>query len=250
MAGGRVIEVIPAPSPNFDTRKAPPDMIVLHYTGMPTGQGALDRLRDPEAKVSAHYVVEEDGRVFSLVAEERRAWHAGVSAWQAESDINSRAIGIEICNPGHDFGYPNFPRKQMKAVIALCRDIVKRNKIRPEHVLAHSDIAPARKQDPGEKFPWAQLYKAGVGYFVRPVKITRGKNFRRGNQGAEILETQRQLAEYGYGITPSGKFDAVTETVIIAFQRHFRPRRVDGVLDVSTRATLNKLLSNRPSRRA
>jgi N-acetylmuramoyl-L-alanine amidase len=225
-----------------------PDLLILHYTGMRDCAAALRRLTEKNSEVSSHYLVFEDGRIVQLVPEKKRAWHAGVSLWQGERDINSRSIGIEICNPGHDFGYPNFPRKQMKAVIALCRDIVKRNRIKPEHVLAHSDIAPARKQDPGEKFPWAQLHKAGVGHLVRPLKITRCKKFRRGDRGAEILEAQRRLAEYGYGIAPSGKFDTAMEEVVTAFQRHFRPRRVDGVLDDSTRATLARLLSKRPSR--
>lgn len=239
-------------SPNCGARRGVkrPDLLILHYTGMQDCAAALRRLTEKTSEVSSHYLVFEDGRIVQLVPEKKRAWHAGVSSWQGESDINSRSIGIEICNPGHDFGYPDFPRRQMKAVIALCRDIIKRNHIRPEHVLAHSDIAPARKQDPGEKFPWARLHKAGVGHFVPPAKIARGKRFRRGGKGAEILEAQRQLAEYGYGIAPSGKFDAATEDVVIAFQRHFRPRRVDGVLDASTRATLARLLSKRPSRRA
>ncbi len=238
-------------SPNCGARRGVkrPDLLILHYTGMQDCEAALRRLTEKASQVSSHYLVFEDGRIVQMVPEKKRAWHAGVSSWQGESDINSRSIGIEICNPGHDFGYPNFPRRQIKAVIALCKDIVKRNKIRPEHVLAHSDIAPARKQDPGEKFPWPQLHKAGIGNFVRPMKISRGKKYRRGDKSAEILETQRQLAEYGYGIVPNGKFDAAMEEVVIAFQRHFRPQRIDGVLDVSTRSTLHKLLSSRSSRR-
>ena len=238
-------------SPNYGARRGVirPDLLILHYTGMPDCESALRRLTEKSSEVSSHYLVFENGRIVQLVPENKRAWHAGVSAWQAESDINSRAIGIEICNPGHDFGYPNFSRKQMKAVIALCKNIVRRNGIRPEHVLAHSDIAPTRKQDPGEKFPWAQLHKAGIGHFVRPAKISSSKKFRRGDRSAKILEVQRQFAEYGYRIIVNGKFDAATEAVVTAFQRHFRPQRVDGVLDVSTRKTLHKLLSKRPSRR-
>jgi N-acetylmuramoyl-L-alanine amidase len=239
------------PSPNYGVRRGVkrPDLLILHYTGMQDCESALRRLTEKSSEVSAHYLVFEDGRIVQLVPEKFRAWHAGLSSWQAERDINSHSIGIEVCNAGHDFGYPKFPRHQMQVVIALCKDIVKRNKILPEHVLAHSDIAPARKQDLGEKFPWHQLHMAGIGHFVRPAKITRGRKFRRGDKGAEILEAQRQLAEYGYGITPNGKFDAATEEVVIAFQRHFRPKRIDGVLDASTRATLAKLLSKRPSRR-
>lgn len=239
------------PSPNYGARRGVkrPDLLILHYTGMRDCEAALRRLTEKSSEVSAHYLVFEDGRIVQLVPEKKRAWHAGLSSWHTASDINSRSIGIEICNPGHDFGYPKFPQRQMQVVIALCWDIVKRNKILPEHVLAHSDIAPTRKQDPGEKFPWEQLYKAGIGHFVRPARISRGKKFRRGDKGAEVLDAQRQLAEYGYGITPNGKFDAATEEVVIAFQRHFRPQRVDGVLDPSTRATLAKLLSKRPSLR-
>ena len=240
------------PSPNFGARRGVkrPDLLILHYTGMQDCEAALRRLTEKSSEVSAHYLVFEDGRIVQLVPEKKRAWHAGVSSWHTDSDINSRSIGIEVCNAGHDFGYPKFPRRQMQVVIALCKDIVKRNKILPEHVLAHSDVAAARKQDPGEKFPWHQLHMAGIGHFVRPAKITRGKKFRRGDTGPAILEAQRQLAEYGYDITPNGKFDVTTEEAVTAFQRHFRPRRVDGVLDVSTRATLAKLLAKRPSHRA
>ena len=154
------MDLIPAPSPNFDARKAPPDMIVLHYTGMRGGEAALARLRDPAAKVSAHYLVEEDGRVFSLVAEERRAWHAGKSFWRGEKDINSVSIGVEIVNPGHEFGYRPFPDAQIAAVIELLGEVRGRWDVADARILGHSDVAPGRKQDPGELFPWKRLAEA------------------------------------------------------------------------------------------
>ncbi len=152
-------------SPNHDERKGgrAPDMILLHYTGMQSTPAALERLCSAESKVSAHYFVFEDGRIVQSVPEGRRAWHAGVSSWAGENDINSLSIGIEIANPGHDFGYPDFPKRQIAAVIALCRGIIARRGIKPGRVLAHSDVAPSRKQDPGEKFPWKLLHDSGVG---------------------------------------------------------------------------------------
>src|SRR5271156_4887349 len=164
------------PSPNHDERAGgrSPDMIVLHYTGMPDAEAALDRLCDPLSKVSAHYLVFEDGRVVQMVQEARRAWHAGLSSWAGETDINSCSIGIEIANPGHDYGYPDFPKRQIAAVTALCRGIQTRNPIRPERVLAHSDVAPSRKHDPGEKFPWQTLWDSGVGHWALPAPVSEG----------------------------------------------------------------------------
>jgi len=235
------------PSPNFGERRGAkrPDILLLHYTGMQDSRAALRRLCEKSSEVSAHYLVFEDGRIVQMVPESSRAWHAGISSWEGESDINSRSIGIEICNPGHDFGYPDFPKRQIDAVIALCKDIVKRQKIRAERVLAHSDVAPARKRDPGEKFPWGRLHRKGVGHWVRPAVTLRRKRFRLGDSSEEIRAAQEQLREYGYEITASGKFDAQTKSIVAAFQRHFSPRRVDGTLDASTRVTLAKLLSSR-----
>ncbi|SDM33999.1 N-acetylmuramoyl-L-alanine amidase [Maricaulis salignorans] len=158
---------IAAPSPNFNERKLPISLIVLHYTGMENGAVALERMRDPAAEVSAHYMVEEDGRIFQLVDEDKRAWHAGVSCWRGETDINSSSIGVEIVNGGHDFGLPDFPAVQIAAVIELVKDIMGRHGIGPEGVVGHSDIAPGRKQDPGEKFPWERLAAAGCARVVR-----------------------------------------------------------------------------------
>ena len=236
-----------AASPNFDARQGgAPDMILLHYTGMPTAEEALARLCN-SAKVSAHYFVYEDGRILQLVPEVRRAWHAGEARWQGESDINSRSIGIEIVNPGHDFGYPDFPRLQIEAVIALCRDIMKRSGIRADRVLAHSDVAPLRKQDPGEKFPWELLHKKGVGHLVAQAPLTEGPVLKSGDRGEAVTMLQTMLARYGYGLPVTGEFDATTAAVVVAFQRHFRPARTDGIADASTVATLRDLLAARPT---
>ena len=232
---------IEAPSPNFNERLAPPDMIVLHYTGMPTGAEALDRLRDPEAKVSSHYLVEEDGRVFRLVPEERRAWHAGVSSWKGHTDINGRSVGIEIVNPGHEFGYRPFPERQIEAVIALLADIRSRWDITDSFIVGHSDIAPNRKQDPGELFPWKQLALAGHGLWVEP-DAAPGLPLAEGEEGAGVFALQAGFTRLGYDCAPSGKFDADTSAVVRAFQRHWRPEKVDGIADGMTRARLIALL--------
>jgi len=220
-------------------------MIVLHYTGMASAAAALERLRSPASQVSAHYFVYEDGRVVQLVQESRRAWHAGVAAWAGETDINSCSIGIEIANPGHDFGYPDFPKRQIAAVTALCRGILTRNPIPPTRVLAHSDVAPARKQDPGEKFPWRTLYDSGVGHWVKPAAITEGPLLALGDHGEAVEGMQQSLSDYGYGIAVNGNYDSAMHEVVAAFQRHFRPQRVDGISDPSTRATLRDLLVHR-----
>ena len=183
LADSSLVERV-VPSPNFDERQGgDPDMILLHYTGMQTADEALERLRDPVARVSSHYFVHENGNIVQMVPEAKRAWHAGVSSWGGETDINSRSIGIEIVNPGHDFGYPDFPIRQIAAVIALCRGIIARRAITRDRVLAHSDVAPARKQDPGEKFPWRLLAESGVGLWVEPVPITDWLSLVPGDTG-------------------------------------------------------------------
>jgi N-acetylmuramoyl-L-alanine amidase len=231
-------------SPNHGERKSGPiDILLLHYTGMPgTAETALRWLCDPASQVSAHYFVFEDGRVLSLVPEERRAWHAGASVWGGETDINSRSIGIEIANAGHPGGLPDFPVAQIAALTALCSDIVGRHPIPPHRVLAHSDVAPGRKLDPGERFPWARLAGAGLGHWVEPAAQGGGRFVSRGDLGQPIEALQAMLALYGYGITIDGVFGPATEAVVAAFQRHFRPARVDGVADSSTVETLHRLL--------
>jgi len=220
---------------------------VLHYTGMPDAAGALRHLCNPSAQVSCHYFAFEDGRVLQLVPEARRAWHAGVGCWQGERDMNSASIGIEIVNPGHEFGYRAFPAVQVEAVAALCADVASRWRIRSDRVIAHSDMAPARKQDPGEQFPWDLLAAAGVGCWVPPHPVAGGRFLQRGDEGAPVEALQAMLALYGYDAPVTGSFDAVTESVLAAFQRHFRPARVDGVADRSTIETLRDLLDARPS---
>jgi N-acetylmuramoyl-L-alanine amidase len=221
-------------------------MILLHYTGMRNTNAALERLRSPGSEVSAHYLVFEDGRIVQLVQESRRAWHAGAASWAGQTDINSCSIGIEIANPGHEFGYLDFPARQIAAVTALCRGILTRHEVPPERVLAHSDVAPSRKQDPGEKFPWRTLHDSGVGHWVKPAPSTeRSVPLSLGDRGEAIAALQKALGEYGYGIAASGAFDSATLDVVTAFQRHFRPQRVDGVADASTLKTLEDLLAHR-----
>ncbi len=232
---------IETPSPNFDARTAPPDMIVLHYTGMNSGQAAIDRLCDAEAKVSAHYVVEEDGRVFRLVAEERRAWHAGKSFWKGRTDINAASIGIEIVNPGHEWGYRDFPDDQVEAVIGLLDAVRGRWDIPDGHILGHSDVAPARKEDPGELFPWKRLHEAGHGLWVEP-PAAPGAPLGVGDEGTGVFALQAGLTRLGYDSAPSGQFGEDTAAIIRAFQRHWRPANVDGVADGDTRARLVHLL--------
>jgi len=242
-----VAAVVPSPNHKERVGHGLPDMIVLHYTGMATAAGALERLCSLETpQVSSHYLVYEDGRILQLVPEARRAQHAGVSSWEGETDINSRSVGIEIVNPGHDLGYPDFPDVQIEAVIALCRDILRRRPMRADRVVAHSDVAPSRKQDPGEKFPWARLHAAGVGHWVEPAPLGEARGVSLGDSGAAVAELQAPLAKYGYGIPSIGQFDQPMHDVVVAFQRHFRPARVDGIADGSTVETLRCLLAARP----
>ena len=234
-------------SPNHGERKGLIDALVLHYTGMDSAISALHWLCNPLSEVSCHYFVFEDGRVLQLVPEARRAWHAGRGLWADTTDMNSRSIGIEIDNPGHAGGAPPFPDAQVRATIALCRDIVARHAISPQRILAHSDIAPDRKQDPGEVFPWQQLHLAGIGHLVAPHPVAGGRCLGLGDQGAPVAELQAMLALYGYGIIASGLFDAHTQAVVTAFQRHFRPARVDGIADASSVATLRDLIAALPA---
>jgi N-acetylmuramoyl-L-alanine amidase len=231
------------PSPNHDERQFATDILLLHYTGMTSTAEAIERLCDPVSKVSAHYVVEEDGTIVQLVPEARRAWHAGESSWEGATDINSRSIGVEIGNPGHSYGYPDFPEPQIAAVIALCRDLVERHRFRADRVLAHSDVAPLRKWDPGEKFPWERLHRAGVGAWVEPAPIIPGTVLAPRDICAEVAQLQAGLQVFGYGVKASGIYDELTAAVVVAFQRHFRPERVDGRADQSTIETLRSLLA-------
>lgn len=234
-------------SPNFEPRAAGrrPDLLLLHYTGMSSTEKAVDWLARPESKVSCHYVVGEDGVITQMVAESMRAWHAGLSHWAGETDINSCSIGIEIQNPGHADGYPEFSDAQMNAVIGLAADIVARHSISPRRVLAHSDVAPSRKIDPGEKFSWRRLAVAGIGHFVLPSAVDPADpGYGPGARAAEVADAQHMLRSYGYGIDVTGTLDPATAFTLRAFQLHWRPERVDSRLDCSTLLTIRRLLES------
>jgi N-acetylmuramoyl-L-alanine amidase len=245
-----VSDVIPSANYGDRAKGRLPDMIVLHYTGMPDVEGAITQLCNAGTDVSAHYIVLEDGRIVQSVPEARRAWHAGVASWSSEDDINSCSIGVEIVNRGHDWGYPDFPSRQIAAVTALCRGIMLRRGVPTHRVLGHSDVAPARKKDPGEKFPWHSLANSGVGHWVQPAAIVRGETLKLGSIGDDVRDLQQALARYGYGLPTTGKYDGLTMEVVAAFQRHFRPARVDGIADRSTFTTLHSLLSSLPAEAA
>ncbi len=229
------------PSPNHGVRTRAVTSLILHYTGMPTSESALELLCSPIAQVSAHYLVEEDGKVLQLVPESRRAWHAGASYWAGETDLNTSSIGIEIAHPGHHDPRP-FPPEQIASVIELSRDICERNAIQPARVLAHSDIAPRRKIDPGEFFPWQTLAHNGVGRFITPSAPQAVARWASGDSSVEITQLQRQLASFGYRIEETGVYDDDTAATVMAFQRHYRPARVDGLADASTCDVLAHLL--------
>ncbi len=233
------------PAVNYGERSADlkTDILLLHYTGMESGEAALDWLCCEESGVSCHYFVHEDGRIVQLVPESKRAWHAGKSCWQGEVDTNSRSIGIEIANPGHAGEYPQFPEAQIAAVIELCSDILSRNSdIKPREVLAHSDVAPGRKHDPGEKFPWHRLYENGIGHWAQASEKLKGGFLQMGDEGEPVAALQAMLALYGYCIEISGVFDQRTHDCVYAFQQHFRQSLVDGIADGEMLATLNELI--------
>lgn len=236
----RAVRVSPNHGPRL--RHEAPDAIILHYTGMADGDSAVAWLCDPASSVSCHYVVEEDGGVLQLVAEERRAWHAGRSVWAGDTDLNSASIGIEIVNPGHVGGLPPYPADQIGGLIALLQDIQERHGIPATRVLAHSDISPGRKEDPGERFPWRRLAESGLGLWVEPVEQGGGLPVGPGADGPDVVALQQELATFGYGIVVHGVYDEATAIVIRAFQRHFRPDRIDGTADAETRGTLVALL--------
>lgn len=222
--------IIDCPSPNHDERTLPVSMLVLHYTGMQDAASAIARLTDAEAKVSSHYLVAEDGQVMRLVSEDRRAWHAGKALWRGISDVNSASIGIEIVNPGHELGYQPFPTSQMDALVPLVAEIVKRHAIEPANVVGHSDVAPARKQDPGELFDWELLARLGLA-LPRPRKNLADPHW---TPGGFLLALER----FGYDVSDG-------PAAVTAFQRRFRPETVDGIADGECRAILLRLLLDR-----
>ena len=229
---------IDTPSPNHDHRPEGRaiDMLVLHYTGMESAAAALSRLCDAEAKVSAHYMIDEDGTAYQLVPEERRAWHAGASFWAGEQNVNGCSIGIELVNPGHEFGYRLFPEPQIAALIQLARAILFRHPIPAWRVLGHSDVAPRRKEDPGELFPWARLAEAGIGLWVP---------YGAEGEAPPVAVVQQLLAEFGYEAAETGELDEDTRCVLRAFQRHFRPDRITGEMDAETAVRLAALVDRK-----
>ncbi|QTD57663.1 N-acetylmuramoyl-L-alanine amidase [Parasphingorhabdus cellanae] len=218
------------PSPNFDERKLPISILVMHYTGMKDAASAINWLANPDAKVSAHYVVTEDGQVVNMVKEEKRAWHAGRGYWRGIEDVNSASIGIEIVNPGHEWGYVSFPEEQMDAVTRLAHDIVKRHDIVPSNVIGHSDLAPARKQDPGELFDWDRLARHGI--------ALKKPSLNRGEPPWTDSGFMLALERFGYDITTE-------KDAVVAFQRRFRPKNIDGVIDGECRTLLLSLMLDR-----
>lgn len=224
-------QIIDSPSPNFDERDKPISILVLHYTGMKDAASAIAWLRNPESKVSCHYLVAEDGQILRMVPEEKRAWHAGRSYWRGNQNLNGISIGIEIVNPGHEFGYQPFPDQQIDALIPLVADIMKRHGITRGNVVGHSDIAPTRKQDPGELFPWGRLARLRLA-LPRPTKNLMDPNW---TDGGFLLALER----FGYDV--SDKLAA-----IVAFQRRFRPELIDGEIDGECRAILLALLLPKP----
>ncbi len=218
------------PSPNEGKRPdgVPIDMLILHYTGMQSAKAAIDRLRDREAAVSSHYVLDEDGSAFALVDEKRRAQHAGVSHWRGHEGLNDRSIGIEIVNPGHEWGYRAFPEAQLAALETLCLDILGRHPIPARNVVGHSDVAPDRKQDPGELFPWGRLAARGIGLW--PDRVAGAEALTPVDE-ERLGSMPRMLARVGYAVAPAGP---ALETVLTAFQRHWRPSNVMGIPDEGT----------------
>ncbi len=228
--------IIDRPSPNHDERGVPVDMLILHYTGMRSAQEAIDRLRDPEAAVSSHYVVDEDGTVLRLVPEDRRAWHAGISFWRGHTALNARSVGIEIVNPGHEWGYRDFPVLQLAAVCDLSLEILARHPIPARNVIGHSDVAPDRKQDPGERFDWQSLAANGVGLWPEDVPDLGTGGIVR--DAASLWDVRRALRAIGYDVAPEGALDPALSLVLRAFQRHWRPEAVTGQADAGTLARL------------
>jgi N-acetylmuramoyl-L-alanine amidase len=235
--------ILDRPSPNHNERGGPVELLILHYTGMQSAETALERLCDPAAKVSAHYLIDEAGQIYALVDEDRRAWHAGQGFWRGITDINGASIGIELANPGHEWGYRPFPPPQMTALIDLAQGIVARHAIRPRDVIGHSDIAPARKEDPGELFDWAGLAAHGLGLYPHAFDGDDAPLLKPGDEGPEVATLQRDLARYGYGLAETGRYDVKSFAAVTAFQRHFHPGKLDGVWTAGCQHALDWLLA-------
>lgn len=242
------------PSPNFNERKKPIDLLVLHYTGMESGGAALERMCDPASEVSAHFMIWEDGRVSQLVDESKRAWHAGIGHWQGDTDLNSCSIGIEMVNGGHNFtsahgALPPYPDAQIGSVVSLAMEMIKRFAIPQTRIVGHSDIAPARKEDPGEHFPWARLAANGIGFWpvtpacpvATPLLIGRGLD--KGDAGPPVKRLQEMLARIGYGLNCSGIYDEITEATVCAFQRRWLPDKLTGQASLETLRVIMAVLA-------
>ena len=241
---GAALNAVWEPSPNFGERLKGlcPTHLILHYTAMDCGSKAVKWLCNPESQVSSHYLVDTDGTIVQMVSEKDRAWHAGVSYWRGETDINSCSIGIEIQNLGYSVEVqPEYPDVQMNAVEALCKDILSRHNILPEYVLGHSDIAFQRKSDPGAAFDWKRLFDIGVGHWVEPEPIKNDNGLKLGDTGSEVAALKQLMQDYGYGLEVNEMFDEATQNAVKAFQYHWRQERVDGIADISTVHTLEKL---------
>lgn len=239
-------KIISYPTPNQDARPQNTDIntLVIHYTGMRNLEEALARMQDPIWKVSAHWCIGEDGTIYQLVPEKMRAWHAGVSWWRGQKNLNDNSIGIEIVNPGHEFGYRPFRLPQMNSLINLCKEICRRNPINPRNVVAHSDIAPGRKMDPGELFDWERLAKEGIGLWPNSLRENNfGAILKINDKGKRVLLFQKMLSQFGYGLYQDGVYGPETKLVVTAFQRHYRQARVDGNLDSGTSIILESLIN-------
>ena len=233
-------------SSNFNDRKLPVSILVLHYTGMETGEAARDRLCDPAAEVSAHWLVHEDGRIENLVDENARAWHAGRGSWNGITDLNSASIGVEIVNGGHNVPSPNgnlppYPDVQILSVIKLAKEIIGRHDIAAHNIVGHSDVAPERKEDPGEHFPWQGLAAAGVGIWPGDLPDDQRVLFEAGDRDRGISIIQRGLADLGYGASVTGCLDEPTQAIIRAVQRRYRPSKIDGIVDMQVMEILKRL---------
>ena len=237
------------PAVNFVKRRdgKVPEILLLHYTGMESAELAVEWLTCEQSQLSCHYLIDEAGQITQMVDEDKRAWHAGAACWLSERDINSCSIGVEIHNRGHNDDYTDFAEEQMSAVLELSRDIINRHNIAAERVLAHSDVAPGRKLDPGEKFDWRLLHEGGIGHWVEPAPVAGGLFLQRGDQGEPVEAVQALLAAYGYDLLVDGSYDANTAAVVEAFQRHFRTDQVDGIADQSTIDTLKALIDALPN---
>lgn len=240
-------DAIHTPSPNWNERPGGTciDTVVIHYTGMQSGEAALRRLCDPKAEVSAHYLIEEDGRLFQLVDEEKRAWHAGVSSWRGQDNINHNSIGIELVNPGHEFGYRPFPEPQIERLISLLSHLKSCYNITVNGFVGHSDIAPGRKLDPGPLFPWKKLAENGFGLWPRCDGKNSSKVMMHGQENVPksdyVIKLNKQLGIVGYHLGDIQSFNATHQSVVRAFQAHWRPETVSGLVDIGTAMVLEDI---------